>query len=66
MEGSDERQTQDERTREGGRQGTGDGAEEYTTYRETRPDKASPEDAAARREGELQPAPTRDAESDER
>jgi hypothetical protein len=55
MMGSDKRQTQDERTLE--RDPAEDVREEYTTYREVDPDRASPEDAAARREADLQPGP---------
>jgi len=62
MRGSDERQTQDDRTLE--REPAQEPAEEYTTYRETDPDGESPEDAAARREADLQPAPSRDQPDD--
>jgi hypothetical protein len=59
MAGEDRRQTQDERTRE--REPEEDAREEYTTYRETNPEKAEEGgDAAARREADLQPAPTRE------
>lgn len=60
MGGSDERQTQDERTRDGEAQE--EVHEEYTTYREVNPGKGSPGEAGARREADLQPAPTREEE----
>lgn len=62
MAGSDQRQTQDERTL--GRDPAEDAREEYTTYREVEPDGGSAGDAAARREADLQPAPTREGEDE--
>ena len=56
----DKRQTQDERAFE--RDHAEEAREEYTTYREVEPDRASPEEAGARREADLQPAPTREGE----
>jgi hypothetical protein len=61
QDSSDRRQTQDERPL--GRDAAEDVREEYTTYLETEPDRATPEEAAARREAELQPAPTREGEA---
>ncbi len=63
MPGGDKRQTQDDRTFE--RDPTEDAREEYTTYRETDPDRASSEDEAARREADLQPAPSREESDDQ-
>jgi hypothetical protein len=62
MGGSDERQTHDERTRDG--EGQEEAHEEYTTYREVNPGTGSPGEAGARREADLQPAPTREGERD--
>lgn len=58
MRGSDERQTQDERTLE--QDPAEDVREEYTTYRATGRDDPSPEDAAAKREADLQPGPSQE------
>jgi hypothetical protein len=58
MKARDARQTQDDRARE--RDGGQDAREEYTTYREVDPDQASPDEADARREADLQPAPARE------
>lgn len=61
MRRSDQRQTQDERTLD--RDPAEDVREEYTTYREVHPERASPEEAPARREADLQPSPTREGEA---
>jgi hypothetical protein len=58
MAGGDKRQTQDERALE--QDGAEDVREEFTTYREVKPGRGLPGEAAARREAELQPAPTRE------
>jgi hypothetical protein len=55
MKDKDQRQTQDERTR--GQEAAEDVREEFTTYQESDPERASPGDAPARREAELQPGP---------
>jgi hypothetical protein len=63
MKKADERQTQDERTLE--REAAEDVREEFTTYRETGEGKGGPEEAGARREADLQPAPAREGEGDD-
>lgn len=60
----DERQTQDERALE--RDAGDEAREEYTTYREVDPDRETSEEADARREADLQPAPARDDEQAEK
>jgi hypothetical protein len=64
MAAQDKRQTQDERTLD--KEPAEDAREEYTTYRETHPERADEGgDAAARREADLQPAPTRESEEED-
>jgi hypothetical protein len=62
MHGGDKRQTQDERPLE--KDGADEAREEYTTYREVKPGRGAPGDAGARREADLQPAPTREGEGE--
>jgi hypothetical protein len=63
MNKADDRQTQDERTID--REKEEDVREEYTTYREEEGEPAGPEEAAPRREADLQPAPPREGEADQ-
>jgi hypothetical protein len=63
MKKPDDRQTQDERTID--REREEDVREEYTTYREEEGEPGGPEEAGARREADLQPAPTREGEADQ-
>jgi hypothetical protein len=58
---SDERQSQDERTR--GHDPAEDVREEYTTYRKVRPGSGQSEEAGATREAELQPGGTEEPPS---